>query len=293
MGKRENFTAERIARLQCESGRQQSIFWDGKTPGLGLRVTAAGSKSYIFETRLNGRTIRQTIGDVRNWSIGKAQSEASRLKVLTNQGIDPRQQKAEMLAASIAKREESKRNAAPALEAWNAYLKARTPKWSARSLLDHQRLSDAGGKIKTRGRKKGEGDKTLPGALLPLLELPLGQIDADRVRLWLKEEAARRPTQANNAFVRLRAFLNWCSDHAEYRDQVHADACSNRMARDELPKKSAKDDCLQREQLPLWFQHVRRLPNQVHAAYPAAACSQTEPLYPEASVRSGAGTDLH
>ena len=32
-------------------------------------------------------------------------------------------------------------------------------------------------------------------------------------------------------------------------------------------KKAAKDDCLQREQLPAWFEHVRRIHNPVIAAY--------------------------
>jgi len=39
------------------------------------------------------------------------------------------------------------------------------------------------------------------------------------------------------------------------------------MARDTLPKARAKDDCLQREQLPLWFEHVRRIGNPVISAY--------------------------
>ncbi|WP_034949264.1 tyrosine-type recombinase/integrase, partial [Candidatus Accumulibacter cognatus] len=69
------------------------------------------------------------------------------------------------------------------------------------------------------------------------------------------------------AFSLLRAFLNWCADRPEYRDQVQADACITRMARDELPKKSAKDDCLQREQLPAWFAAVRQIQNPVIAAY--------------------------
>lgn len=59
----------------------------------------------------------------------------------------------------------------------------------------------------------------------------------------------------------LRRFLNWCSDRPEYRNQVPAGACITRMARDELPKNTAKDDCLQREQLPAWFVAVRQIGN--------------------------------
>ncbi|MBL4951704.1 DUF4102 domain-containing protein, partial [Neobacillus sp. YIM B02564] len=75
--KKVNFTAERVTNFKCESGKKQSIFWDGKTPGLGLRVTSTGAKSYIFETRLHGKTLRVTIGDVRTWSIVRAQAEAT------------------------------------------------------------------------------------------------------------------------------------------------------------------------------------------------------------------------
>ncbi|NBQ68739.1 MAG: DUF4102 domain-containing protein [Nitrosomonadaceae bacterium] len=88
---KENFTAGRVNSYQCKVGKQQSIYWDGKTPGLGLRVTAAGARSYIFETSLHNKTIRLTIGDVRTWPVGKAQEEATRLKALTDQGIDPRE----------------------------------------------------------------------------------------------------------------------------------------------------------------------------------------------------------
>ena len=266
MSKRENFTAGRVAAFKCEQGKTQSIFWDGKAPGLGLRVTPAGVKSYIFETRLNGKTLRVTIGDERTWPVSKAQEEATRLKTMTDNGDDPRQVKAEKRAATEAKREDAKNAEAPALDAWKTYVEARTPRWSARSLIDHQKLVAVGGKPKTRGRKKGEGDTTIPGILRPLLALPLAKIDADRVRVWLKDETSR-PTQANNAFVRLRAFLNWCADRPEYRAHTHVDACASRIARDELPKKTAKDDCLQREQLPLWFEHVRKLANPVHSAY--------------------------
>ena len=263
---RERLTPDRIRRLTLPEGAGQSFTWDTDAPRLAVRVTA-GAKSFIFESKLNRQTVRVTIGDVRAWTLSAARDEARRLQTMIDQGIDPRQEKRDRIAAAEAKIEEAKRIAAPAVEAWQAYLAARAPRWSPRSLLDHQRLSDPGGIPKTRGRKPGEGDTTQAGILLPLLALPLEQIDADRVRAWLKDEALRRPTQANNAFVRLRAFLNWCADRPEYRNQVHAGACSTRMARDELPKKIAKDDCLQREQLPAWFAAVRQVGNPVISAY--------------------------
>ena len=73
-----------------------------------------------------------------------------------------------------------------------AYIEARTARWSPRTLLDHQRLTAPGGKPKTRGRKKGEGDTTQPGILLALLSGPLAKIDAPAVRNFLKDEADRK-----------------------------------------------------------------------------------------------------
>jgi hypothetical protein len=95
--------------------------------------------------------------------------------------------------------------------------------------------------------------------LRPLLLLPLSRIDAACVRTWLEDETARRATLAALAFRLLRAFLNWCSDRPEYREQVHADACAPRLAKETLPKPSARDDCLQKEQIRPWFAEVKKL----------------------------------
>ncbi|NMQ28200.1 DUF4102 domain-containing protein [Candidatus Accumulibacter phosphatis] len=270
-----NFTAGRVAAFRCEESKPAAFLWDASASGLGLKASAGGSKRYVLQSRLeSGATVRLTIGDPRTWTLAAARDEARRLQTLIDQGIDPRQEKADRIAAADAKRAEdeakrveAQRIEAPAFEAWQAYLVARAPKWGERTLLDHQRLVDPGGKPKTRGRRPGEGDTTMPGALLALLDRPLEQITADCVRAWLKDEAAKRPTQAALAFRLLRAFLNWCSDRPEYRDQAHVDACGSRMAKNELPKKIAKDDCLQREQLPSWFATVRRIQNPVIAAY--------------------------
>ncbi len=263
---RERLTPDRIRRLTLPEGAGQFFVWDTDAPRLAVRATA-GAKSYIFEAKLNRQTIRVTIGDVRAWTLAAARDEARRLQTVIDQGIDPRDEKRERIAAIEAKRAAEKRVAAPAMEAWQAYLAARAPRWSESHRAAHVTVSKAGGEPHTQGRRPGESEKTLPGILRPLLALPLEQIGTDQVRAWLQDEAAKRPTHTALAFRMLRAFLNWCSDRPEYRDQVKADACATRMARDELPKKTAKDDCLQREQLPAWFAAVRQIGNPVIAAY--------------------------
>ncbi len=254
MGKQDNFTVSRLAGFKCGKGKQQAIHWDGKTPGLGLRVTAAGAKSYVFETRLHGKTLRLTIGDLRTWTIGKAQAEATHLKTLSDQGIDPRQQKLQRRAEHEAQRKEIIRLDLTVADAWCAYIESRRPKWSVRHLADHQNLAYSG-----KGR--------VAGALAALMPLKLAEINSERVKAWLRDEATRRPTQAALAFRLLRAFLNWCADTPDYSSIAGADACQTRIAKDTLPKKTAKTDCLQREQLQAWFAAVRAIGNPVIAAY--------------------------
>ncbi|MBI5921620.1 MAG: integrase family protein, partial [Betaproteobacteria bacterium] len=264
--KKPNFTAKLVEGFKCQPGKQQSIYWDGKTPGLGLRVTVAGAKSYIFETSLHNKTLRLTIGDVRTWTIGNAQEEATRLKAMTDQGIDPRQQKADRAAADAAKRVEAKRQNKTLGEVWPDYLKAKKTKWSARHHLDHQRVMAPGGEAK-RGKMKGQGE-TVAGVLSPLAGVRLCDLDSERVTDWLNSpDTIRRPTQARRAFTLLRAFVGWCNTRAELKGIIPAGACASQVVKDALPKPAAKDDCLQREQLPLWFEHVRKLDNPVHSAY--------------------------
>ena len=159
-----NFTAGRIAAYRftpSATGKSnQTVYWDGKTPGLGLRVTAAGAKAYIFESRLHGKTVRLTIGDSRTWSIGKAQNEATRLKTLTDQGIDPRQLKAERAALSETQRKEVTRRVVTVAQAWNVYTEVRRHKWSARHLADHKNISHPGG-----DNVEGRNRLSLAGAL--------------------------------------------------------------------------------------------------------------------------------
>ena len=263
---RERLTPERIRRFTCADGTAQAFLWDTEAPRLAVRATA-GAKSFIFESKLNRRTLRVTIGDVRAWNLDDARTEARRLQTIVDQGNDPREQKRERIAASEAKREEARRIEAPALEAWNAYIEARRPRWGDRSYQDHLNLSKEGGDTITRGRKTTEDGKTQPGALRALLALPLSRIDAPTVRAFLKDDAAKRPTQAALAFRLLRGFLNWCADRPEYQGQIHADACAGRIARDELPKRQAKQDALEREMLRPWFEQVRAIANPVQAAY--------------------------
>jgi len=263
---KKNFTTGVIAKAQCDPGKNQTIFYDAKTPGLGLRVTSAGVKAYIFETRLNGKTIRLTIGDVRSWTLAKAQDESARLKVMVNQGIDPRQVKADQAAATtaatIAKKAQETRETVTVGKAWDEYVTARKPLWSELHIRDHEKIMQAGGTPRIRSKKLTE-----PGSLASFANIRLVDLTPEIVTEWAQAEAVIRPTRARLALRLLRAFLNWCGRHSIYKAIVTSNPAQNNDARESLGKAKVKHDVLQREQLPAWFNAVKQIQNPVISAY--------------------------
>lgn len=257
-----SFTAPRVAAFQCEPGKRQSIHWDTDTPGLGLRITAGGARAYIFESRLHGNTVRITIGTANAWPLKKARTEAARLRVLIDDGKDPREQKAEQRAAHEARKAENRRHEATVAEVWDEYLKAQRGKWSERHYTDHVNLAQAGGEKKKRGK-----GLTVPGPLASLMKLKLSDLTAQTVADWLDGESQTRPTNAEQSYRKLRAFIRWCDDRKEYAGIIQQNAYSSRAVREAVPKTYAKDDCLQREQLLLWFAAVRKIDNPVISTY--------------------------
>jgi integrase len=260
---KQNFTAARIDGFQCDPDKQQSIYWDAKTPGFGLRVTAAGARAYIFESRLFGKTIRVTIGDARAWDLGRARTEASRLKTLIDDGKDPREVRAERQAAHEARRVEARRQDATFGDAWDEYVEARKPFWSERHYRDHLQHANRGGMPKKRAK-----GLTQPGPLAGLRPLRLTELTGARIAEWLTLQSADRPTMAALSFRLLRSFIRWASDIPTYRGTIPADAYKSRDVKDATPRVKPKDgDSLQREQLKVWFAGVREIANPVLSAY--------------------------
>ncbi|WP_233862877.1 tyrosine-type recombinase/integrase [Paraburkholderia adhaesiva] len=257
-----NFTVTRVTGHTCPAGKSQAFIWDTGATGLGLRVTPAGTRTYIWQGKLHGAAIRVTIGAPRDWDIDTARDEARRLKRMTDAGKDPREEAEEQRAATVARKLEARRKDAVVSEAWSAYLDAHRSKWSERHMLDHQRQASAGG----AKRKRGKG-VTVAGPLAPLMPLKLSGLDSECIASWLNDETARRPANAGQAFRKLRAFIRWCAERPDYRGLVPDGAYATRTVRDAVPRAKAKDDCLQREQLATWFAAVRALGNPVISAY--------------------------
>ena len=269
----ENFTTGRVAAFKCAEGKKQSIFWDGKVSGLGLRVMATGSKSYIFETSLNNKTIRITIGDIFTYSIAAAQKIATDYKADTDKGIDPRQVKADGLeaeqnardakeAARVAAQEQVIRDSVTLGDVWPEYVNERSPLWSKHHITAHRKIIQGGGEKRTRSPKLTEAGPLASLASLRLIDLTMECIEA-----WARVETISRPSSGRLAMRLLKACLNWCAAHPVYGAIVTSNAAKSTKARESLGKPKVKHDLLQREQLEAWFDAVKKIRNPVISAY--------------------------
>jgi len=280
---RVRLTAERVAAFVCPAGKSQDFLWDTDTPTLALRATPTGRKTYVFESRLDGRTIRVRIGTPRDWPLDNAvrkvggqpelvkqgaRDRAQELKRLVDRGLDPREVARLEAAAKAAHAEAALRSAAkarlPVRVAWCAYLQKGKPRrrsaWKPRYLADLARMASPGGEKKKRGK-----GVTKPGPLAPLMDIPLGQICQDLMREWFADQSSA--AQATRALAMFSGFLTWCGTRKEYRDLVDKTAARASELADLLPGARKRTDALELEQLAEWFAGARTLLNKTAGAY--------------------------
>lgn len=261
-----DLTVGAIERLTCPDGKAQAFLRDTQSPGLRVRVTASGAKSFVFEAKLNRQTIRRTIGDARAWTIEDARRESNRLRVELDKGEDPRETEKAKAAEKAARKAQATAKATTVGDLWPTYLNEGKPKrrdeWKPRYRLDLARMASAGGKKKVRG----EG-VTRPGPLFPLLTLPLVDINEDSLKAWHDNEAKASKHQAARALMMFRGFLRWCATKPEYRGLVDAEAGKAPALLESLPSMKRRSDALEAAQVAGWWSGVEQLGNRTASIY--------------------------
>ena len=263
---RVNLTAGAIERLTCPDGKQQAFMRDSEAPGLRVRVTSAGAKSFVYEAKLDRQTIRRTIGDVKLWSIEQARSEARRLAVLLDNGQDPREIERQQQADRAATKAAATAKALTVGDGWPLYLENGKPKrrdaWKPRYRADLEAMAAPGGEPK----KRGQGT-TRPGPLYPLLALPLAGVNEDTLKNWYDREAVSGKHQAARALMMFRGFLRWCAARPEYRELTDREAGKAAAIVESLPSSTRRTDALEAAQVLGWWAGVEQLSNRTASAY--------------------------
>lgn len=267
------FTAGRVAGFKCPPEKSQVFLWDAATPGLGLRTTAAGKPSYVFQGRYQEKTIRVTIGSPDAWSIPQAQEKARALQRLIDEGRDPRDLKrdavaagAERKAAAAAKVQADKVASLTVGEVWQTYLQEGKPKrrdaWKPGYRADLELMATPGGVKK----KRGQG-LTRQGPIYPLLALQMTEVNEDALKAWFDRESLAGKHQAARAFMMFKGFLRWCSARPAYRSLIDRDAGKAAAIVENLPQATHRTDKLLKGQVQGWWTGVEQLSNRTASVY--------------------------
>jgi integrase len=90
---------DRAVRALIVPHQGNRITYDEEVRGFGLRVTAAGAKSFVLNYRVGGCERRITIGSYPDWSVAAARERARSLKRRVDLGDDPMQERHDERAA--------------------------------------------------------------------------------------------------------------------------------------------------------------------------------------------------
>ena len=263
---RVRLTVGRVADFKCLTNKSQSFLWDTDAPTLALRASPTGRKTYVFESRLNGATIRVNIGTPAEWTIEAARNKANGLKMLVDNGTDPREIQRQQDVDKAVERAAAAIQAVTVGEVWKLYLAKRQPNWGERHYKDHNIMASAGGEKKSKGTRVGKG-LTIPGPIYPLLAFRLSELTPETIEAWATKQAKTRPTYGRLAWRCLKAFLTWCGEQKQYRILLTANPAKTKKAREAFGKPAVKSGSLERSQLPAWFTAVLNIGNPVAAAY--------------------------
>lgn len=232
----QRLTTNRIETTKADPAKDVFL-WDTAIPGFGLKVSKAGGKAYVFSYWHQGKKQRITLGDARLLPLDEARTKAKALAQQLDEGTDPK----------YVRDEAKEQRAVTVADILTAFVEAKREKASARYMSETAKMQQ-------------------PGAPLhELLNVPAHTLTPSLLAAWLKRESASRPTYAGLAYRTLRAALNWSSE--DFPGIVPAGLFAVASVKAAVPKSKARDDCLQREQLALWFSAVQGIQNPVISAY--------------------------
>jgi integrase len=257
------FTTTRLAQCTCPANKSYIIYWDESVKGLGLKVYPTSKKMFIYQSRLDGKVIKISIGTFPNCTIDQARQTAKEYDVKISQGIDPRLEKKKQIAQNDLEAQQTKRKKLLFTDVWYAYLQANQSRWRERTYKDHIRLASGNNEINIGKRKT----LSKPQPIYALLDIPMSELSSNVLTKWLNHENTERPTSAALSFRLVRACLNWAEEQSLYTGLLPDKSIHTKQVKQSVSPTKAKKDCLQKEQLQNFFKAILELPNPYISAY--------------------------
>lgn len=194
---------DNVARSIALPAEGYEIHWCRDTPGLGLRVSATGDRAYVAERRVDGKTVRRTLGKAAGAKAISADTARS-LQITISSELQSGVDRAEVRREQ---RQVEKQEATTLADAVKAYVKGKRRgkdglPLKARTKADYEAMVAAGGTNKS-------GKPLADGPLYPLASKSIYRITADDMRRVYAAALTRGVRQATYAMQVLRAVLNW------------------------------------------------------------------------------------
>jgi integrase len=191
-----------LARSLSPPEQRYEIYWCSGTPGFGLRVTASGSRSWVMERRVAGKTVRRTVGKATG--RGAISVQAARNIALIRSG-DLERGKDE-LATRRAEAEREKRDVTFA-QAVKEYADGKRRgkdglPLKSRTKADYLAMVQPGG-IGKSGKPKADGE------LYPIAAKRISKITGDDIRRVYEQLLGRGERRAGYGMQVVRAVLTW------------------------------------------------------------------------------------
>jgi integrase len=233
---RKNLTDRTLKALKPAPAGKRVEVWDSIVPGLGVRVTDRGTKTFALVTRYPGSPInpktgapnpsRRALGEYGALTLEQARGKAREWLKLIGQGKDPAQEEEHQRLAEQRKRENS---FAAVAEEFVAYIKRQ--------------------KLRTADVMERNLRRTFVArwASRPITEI--GSQDVSRV---IREALDRGSVyQAFHDFALIRRLFNWAIGTDQY--SVEANPCDRLDPRDLIGERHARDRVLSDDELrALW-----------------------------------------
>jgi len=225
----------------AESG--QAFYWDTDLAGFGLRV-GANTKSYFAEGRVNGKTVRYTIGKHGVFTAEQARKEAREHLVLMAKGINPNEAKADSKAKGVTLEQ--------AFEAFLEKKKAKN-KLKPRTIYDYQRFM---------GMLPETGAKRTAVFFNDWRSKALVDITPEMVEARHRKIGQNSQAQANLAMRFLRALFYFSAETYRVNGKPALENPVKRLSKtDAWYEVERKDSWIKDDDLPEWFKAVMSLKN--------------------------------
>ena len=177
-------TKTKVEALPLPTDKDQIFYWDSETKGFGIRVTASGSRSYIVQRPVHGKTRRFTLGPHGVLTCDEARKRAMEKLLEMMDGVNPQTAKKSIAA-----------HAETLTDVMVDYL--------ANKRTKHGPL---------RPTSQSDIRKCVESTFSEWAHKPVATITRDACIKRFRDLSKTAPVSANGAFRNLRALLNWARE---------------------------------------------------------------------------------